>query len=992
MVMDKELRAWQARLATHFAALRESRLKDGLERPIFGLEHGLDPSEVQTLENAVRADIAHTRLSRAHALVWIVYSSELGYRYSGDEYWQTFEQETPGWVQNGDRYRIRDFYRQFHRDLGGAVPSGVWAEHFSIICWPITHAILPKDLQLQLAHTLYELRHSFSRDTLESTESLGEQIAARSWNATSRFQNFVQEKQLVGQIATALLLQDQIGTSNLIHPETLKRIGADVDQERQAREWLRSARQSAGERVRVRGRGLLDREERPSSGSRLDEARSEVISLGMEPRLILRPTGSLGVSWDVSLEVPDLSHLPLRFPQTKEVLFGSRCTVAGSAGRPLARGRLLHGPQRIMLVRWPQSDEVLLQFEQKDSQLDFLLHTECLLRPGPKWLFRIASDGLAYGCRNLRVRPGERYILVSTTDQVGTNGNTSPIGLNCEGVYGALLDLPQALTLDWEESLRDLGLGQARTVDVWPAGLAPVRWDGDGYGEWLAPEVPCLGILTDHPLVSLSVSMGTSANSRFELTSVKPGEPVFVEFPQLSVGVHRLHFSAQNVAGGHPGELGDLDVVIRIREERPQSPMVSPPGPLSMQMDPASPTLEQLWGGRADLSLRGPTGREVECNVSFFERDGQPAIITQRLPPIALPINSNDWAAHFYEHFQKKKDAQDAYDRARVCTLEFTAHELGGFTIRFERAFTPLRWAVQRHRKGHLVRLFDDSGDSEQAVVSRWAFESPCVEETHPFDSDHQILESGGMFVARTERFIAAIIVPPPVLRRIGLADLRFVPNVERQERSIDSVLRLVEILGLWGQARLPGDFFSAIRQRSVLLSLLKELFRLLCGDNWAIIESQAAANDGPHVLIALSDAVSRRPEETGLGTSLFRNAETIAHGKCDERINQLASLVVEYRLGRPTLGRGRLRRTLLEEQDPDGIDNPEWLAEFSLRLASDPGNVAAWAGHHLHFGLDLLLKTPSLARAARFLVIATDRYLQPGPVAGELYPGWRWE
>ena len=201
--MEVELKEWQERLATHFAALRERRSGNGPARPVFGLEHGLDSSEVRALEDAVRANIAYRRPSRAHSLVWIVYSSELGYRYSGDEFWQTFERETTGWVVNGDRHLIRSFYLQFHREFGGAVPSGVWAEHFSIICWPITHAILPKDLQRQLARTLYELRYSYTGDILGSPEALGDLIGARSWNSTSRFQNFVQEKQLVGQIAAA---------------------------------------------------------------------------------------------------------------------------------------------------------------------------------------------------------------------------------------------------------------------------------------------------------------------------------------------------------------------------------------------------------------------------------------------------------------------------------------------------------------------------------------------------------------------------------------------------------------------------------------------------------------------------------------------------------------------------------------------------------------------------------------------------------------------
>ena len=742
--------------------------------------------------------------------------------------------------------------------------------------------------------------------------------------------------------------------------------------------------------MKVRGLGLLERDTNPSNVTRLDEARAQVAALGMEPRLVLRPTGPLGGSWDVSLEIPDLSHLLLRFPQTKEILPASRCTVAGSSGRPLARGRLLHGMQRVLLARWPRSDEVLLQFEQTDPQLDFLLSTECLLRPGPNWLFRIASDGLAYECRNLRVRPGERYILVNTDGPVRSDEHTSPIDIECEGVEGALLDLPQALTVDWEESLRNLGLGQARTVEVWPAGLAPVAWDGEGYGEWLASEAPCLAILSDHPLASLIVSMDTSTDGTFELTSVRPGEPVFVEFPQLPVGVHRLHFSSRSMATGQPEQLGDLDVVVRIREERPRSQIVNPLGPLSLHMDPAAPTLEQLWEGRLDLSLRGPNGRDVECTVSLFERDGEAAIIAQRLPLISAPFTSDDWRGHFRDQFQEKKRAQEAYDRARVCTLAFSANELGAFTVRFERDFTPLRWAIRRHGQGHVVRLYDDRGQSEPPLVSRAAFETPCVEETLASDSEYNVPASGGMYVARAEGLRTAVIVPP-VLHGFGLEALRFVPNVERQDRSIESVLRAVGFASQWGQARLPGDLLSAIRQRNIMLALVTELFRLLCGENWARAEKEFSSRDNPIALGTLSSAVSRNSLEAGVGATLFRDAAVIAHGTNSDRIRRLASLAVEYRLRSFAPVANRPSGATTNFQALTDVDAPAWLTEFSLRLASDPASAETWAGRHLHIGLTRLLDTTTLARAARFLVIATDRYLQPGSLSGELYGGWRW-
>ena len=96
---------------------------------------------------------------------------------------------------------------------------------------------------------------------------------------------------------------------------------------------------------------------------------------------------------------------------------------------------------------------------------------------------------------------------------------------------------------------------------------------------------------------------------------------------------------------------------------------------------------------------------------------------------LVRPSPPDDWRGQFREHFQEKRSAQEAYDRARICTLAFSADELGAFTVRCERAFTPLRWAVRRHGHGHVLRLYDDRGRPELPLVSRAAFETPCVEE-----------------------------------------------------------------------------------------------------------------------------------------------------------------------------------------------------------------------------------------------------------------------
>ncbi|MCP4654320.1 MAG: hypothetical protein GY856_02760 [bacterium] len=118
-------------------------------------------------------------------LPWTVFAAELGYLYSGDEYWQTFEERTPGWLVHGHRHWVRRCFRDFQKRYGGAEPKGPWACQFSIICWPITHAILPQDLQRQLAKLLYELRHVTSSEALASPRHLGELIANRSWGTSS---------------------------------------------------------------------------------------------------------------------------------------------------------------------------------------------------------------------------------------------------------------------------------------------------------------------------------------------------------------------------------------------------------------------------------------------------------------------------------------------------------------------------------------------------------------------------------------------------------------------------------------------------------------------------------------------------------------------------------------------------------------------------------------------------------------------------------------
>ena len=887
-------------------------------------------------------------------------------RYAGDEYWQTFEYETPGWIEKGNRYWIRDCFRQFQTEYRGAVPSGPWAHHYTIICWPITHAILPKDLQRQFAHVLYESRHSFSGELLTSPSMLGDLLASRAWNASARFQNLAEETRLVGQIAAALLLEGDFGSADLIHPVTLRRISEDLDQERRARDWLRGARRFARERAEVRGLRLPVRGGKTGEFKDSASARAEIAALGIEPRLVVRPMDTDSRSWGVSIEVPDLSHLLMRFPLARDVLTGSRCTVAGSTGRPLARGRLLHGLQRVKLSRWPQSEEVLLQFERPSPQLEYLLRTECLLRPGPTWLFKIATDGIGYELRHQRVRSGSTYVVVTTEPPLPSSHGLQPIDLQCDGAFGTLLELPPALDQAWERTLRRLRLPQARTVEVWPAGLDAFAWDGEGNGEWLATEQPCLAIRVDHPLEALYVSAHFNAGPPLEVSSIVPGEPIFVALPNLPPGLHRLQFLARTTPLAEQAPLGDLDVTIRIRD--PASPASSSHRAFDVHVDPPTSPLEQLWQGQTDITIRGPARSDVMCSVSLYETDASPPIISKQLPSITLPVSVDGWRKHFTNHFRNARRVDEAYDASRHCELLFDGRELGSFTFWFSREFTPLRWSSRRRARSYVLRLHNDTGLDPAPTITRLTFENPIVEEQVNIGPEYLVPASGGMYVARLLSTTAAIILPPINPK---LSALSCNPQVAFPNRSLDATVRLLAMARLWSRARLRGAMIAVLRQREVLLALSSCITRLLCGDRWGLSENVARLKDDR---IGTLKAVLSRGRDP-MGALLSRDFAGLSAATCDERADHVAEILVNFHLL------------------PSGTPEPEarWLSELALRVASDPAGVPDWAGDRLREGLNRLRELPALARAARFLVLAIDDQFRVRSHPAQLYAGWHW-
>ena len=692
---------WQERLHSHFQLLSDGRKQN----PIFALEHNLTSSDLSALAADIHLEISKSSPIHRWWLPWAVYATEVGYKYSGDEYWQTFAKSTPGWLKHGDRYFIRDAFRQFQKEFNGAQPSGRWAEAFSIICWPITHAILPQDLQRQLAEILYDIRDVYTQELLRSPKLLGEQVDAFSWNASSRFQHLADDHLLIGQIAVALLRNTDDNDSSLILPSALKRIAADLDKERRAREWLSSAKNRAA-RVQLFGlqRGLeTDEEQDEDEDERESEQHKTLVDLGLEPRLVLVPKGA-GL-WEVRLRLPNLSGLLGRFPSFKNVLASQRCAVTGMKGAPLARGFLLSGSHDILLTTWPDPSDVLLKFENSDPELDYLLRTECLLRPGPRWLLKLMADGTAVEIRTKTVLPGNSYILMTRAGQERAlpPNHSIPLNLMCEGISAVRIDVPDEFSETFIGQLGDLGIRASSGLRVSPVGVPTARWDDEGYAEWFTSDSPILAISSQHNLKGIALNLVGATGTRIEIPESEITYPLFVEIGHLEPGRYKLYLISETATEFLPSVSGTLS--ISVRSPKASGSEVARSTPFQVFISPANPQMEQLWDGTATVDLLGPPGHKAHARLQFFrDMNGEELIHSRSLSSIELPCRNADWQRRF-DIIKDDIRTQDAYSEAVLGKLHIHCDDLGQFDLHCEREFAPFRWILKHENAAYWLRL-----------------------------------------------------------------------------------------------------------------------------------------------------------------------------------------------------------------------------------------------------------------------------------------------
>jgi hypothetical protein len=922
--------AWQARLEQHFAGLAAAR--SGL--PLFALEHSLERHELDTVASLLRLRIRNGMPLDPHWLLWVVYAAELGYDYKGDEYWRSFESGTGGWRALEHRPTLRRFFSRFAQTYNGVTPTGQWAAWFTIIAWPVTHAILPRYLQRQLLQLLYASRYDFAGLNRVDAAAVGRLLASKGLNAPSRLQEFLQQTELVGRIVVALTSDGENDAQTLIHPPTLSRIIADLTREQSARAWLSATRGVLADRFKSVGRYAR------SATSTQDER--ERPALELRPRLMLRP--STNKIWSTLVAFPSFAPLAALNTEFRDFLSMARCKVEGAADTWLSPGWLLHSSQTRALKSWPHTDQPLLRFERPNAALEHLTTGECRLGSLPL-LCRIAPDGLAHEIRGRHVRPDKRYILLTPQPVAHMSAMLQPCAIDCADIHATFLNVPKLLSPADEAILRQLGLQPARTVELWPAGLPSRAWNDEDESEWLTTESPCFAILPDHAVDSYRLALNNGIPTT--ILSGSAGLPAFIRLKPLPSGKHVLSISARSktASGNALGTEGSFTLLVR--EPKSWIPGTTSYGGLLVTLEPHEPTFDELWQGDARISIAGPEGCRIDLHLALEQPDGT-QLVCEKFPLLRLPVSA-DGTANLIASFVKKYAWKNF--EASCARLTISGDEFGDYVVRCERQLKPLRWACNFTAREAALRIINDTGSAASPKASLYPFRNPT--QPAPLDSAQASAgfppAAGGLYVCELPPHRDAVIIT--AARTTGdLRQLLISPDDESQFRGHAGAGELVSALALWKDARAAGPLAESQRAH-IVVWLSHHLVKTLCGADWLA-----------HEIAYLSRTRSDADREF-LGHCVGNHSFAAAL-----RLNAPAKIAEKSIDG----------RWLAEVASRHSVPAGQELADFALCLAAEPHRLPPLYHQDLQSLLTQAAFCPVILRGARFLSLLKSTSSEP--------------
>lgn len=923
-------------LAAHFLSLRDRRMALGTPAPVFALEHGLDEADRELLQSAVVAGHRERLITRASSHWWlplVVHAAEVGYIYDGLEFWPIYAKSTPGWIDSEyERDRVRGWFTKFSSEYGGAIPQGAWATTFRKIAWPITHAVLPRYLQVQLARMLFDYRTAWP-SLLDDPEALGVRLHSWSRYYGERLEKFCQNTALLGHVAIALLLSGDDAPSPYIEASTLDRLVESLNSERQSRRWLHDARRSANT---VRTHNF----KAASGGSGAAANADRRLPALTDPKLQLK---QLDGSWHAYTVIPDLKPLQHLLPVVYDEMRRARASIAGSK-EIIRSGALLYALAPVELSRWPSPREAFIQLTGAPQEVNLLIADQCRITRGPWWVFRCKQGEPAPEVKGKFVRPGGTYVILGAPDVAPPDvAWCDSIAAMIDGVAAFSLKVPTSITEVESKALVSAGLSVVSDLSIQPVGVAASSWDGEGAAEWLAGEPALVMIHAEHSPQKCRLTIN--------------GDPYYVDWPAgetelflsldgLATGIHEVVVSLGELEGDTRHVGGTLTVSI----VDPQAPAegVSAGEGIRVRTSPAQPTLPELWDGRAVIEVDGPEGTRADLTITLRDGDGN-ALGAGIRRALELPVSADDWRRVF-PNLRRSNELARYYDEADVAELTISRAGVGFASISCERGFRGLRWVLNKaHQSGYRARLIDRT-DGDSVTVDFFPMERPLSATGHPVDQEFSGSPRGGLLWASTGDQVAGQIIPPDPnqLFRIGSTT----PSVPSRPKSLAEVRNLIHHHRRWSVAELPAHPFGVRDRQRVLEAITTALAVMLAPGQWAHFEHQIVGVSPEDV------DLNRAQKLVGDTTAQWATAQAIASHLW--QWNTPEALIVGF------------TEAISDLATSSGMKDIRKGARFLLQLASSPGELADWDESELSLYLRCVLTDPVLVRAARFAVLGT--------------------
>ncbi|MDL9947323.1 hypothetical protein QSJ19_17410 [Gordonia sp. ABSL11-1] len=923
-------------LDTHFHVLHERRAKLDPPAPVYALEHCLSGKDVALLEDAVRAAYATGSLARTSNRWWLpfaVHAAEVGYIYDGAEYWPIYAKMTPSWRDSQhERDRVRGWLRKFSREYGGAIPRGPWANTFNKIAWPITHAVLPRYLQVQLARMLSDHRSTWPT-LLDDPEALGVRLHSWSRHYSDRMEKFCQNTALVGHVATALLLSEEDEDSPYIESSTLDRLVESLNSERQSRRWLQEARRSASI---VRARNF-----RRSTGAEGRGAKEGPRPLAQtDPKLQLRCEQGV---WKAFAALPNLRPLQDILPSVYDEMRRSRAVVTGTR-QVIPTGGLLFATAPVEFTSWPWPTEAFIKLQRASREVNLLIADQCRITSGPWWVFRLKSDLPALEVNGKFVRPGGHYIIV------GASGIARPdvawcsrVAIAVEEVVAYELRVPSVISETDSKALVGAGVSVASEVTIRPVGLVASAWDGEGSAEWLAGEPVLICIHAAHSPVKARLMLD--------------GEQYFVDWPTgeseiclsldgLAVGTHQIAVSLGDPEGDGRTIEGTLVAAIRDRQILPQGRTLGEG--IRVRTEPAKPSLPELWDGHALVEVDGPSGATAGLEVTL--RDCENSRLATHQKGIRLPVTGDDWL-RLMSDLRSVPQLYKHYDECDAIELRFAHNGIGFATLTCERGFRGLRWVVSaRHRDGGYAARLIDRTDGDPVAVVFFPMAHPLCGEQYPQETVVVEQSCGGLVWATNGEQEALQVIPSDPNQLLGSDSVR--PDVSTSQRSVSEATKLVLHHRQWRDAELPAHPVAGYERERVLEAITSAFVSMLAPGKWADYEHQVLASAKGDVDLDLAQVL--------VGESAAHRAVAAVIARSLWQWNSSDELVY---------GLGQALESLFARA---GITDSVKGTRFVLQATSSPGALLDWDETERTRYMQRVFANPVLARAARFAVLGT--------------------